>query len=176
MFVSGQVRLVIGFADARARLAELTRAGWLLSASRDAYGSGWSDLAQSASPGSVRGLPGLVTARSLDLAGSGDSAGLALRWEADGPGGQLFPALDADLTLTADGEQATTLALAAVYRLPPGNPGSGLDPAMAQRVARATIGALLDRIADAITGPARAGESDDGIPGGDGHGRLPPTR
>jgi len=76
----------------------------------------------------------------------------------------VFPALDVDLTLTPDGEQA----LAGVYRPPSGNPGSGLDPAIARRVGGATIGAFLDRIARAITVPVRAGECDEGIPGGGG--------
>jgi hypothetical protein len=40
-----------------------------------------------------------------------DFASMAIRWEATGPGGALFPALDADLKLTPAGEQATMLAV-----------------------------------------------------------------
>ena len=46
-------------------------------------------------------------------------AGLALRWEATGAGGRLFPVLDADLTLAPDGE-GTVLPLAGSYRPPLG--------------------------------------------------------
>jgi hypothetical protein len=84
----------------------------------------------------------------------------------------VFPALDADLTLTPDGEHATVLALAGVYRLPPGNPRTGLDPTIAQRVARTTIRAFLDRLAHALTGPSRAGEDYEGFLGG---GSRPPV-
>jgi hypothetical protein len=172
MFVNEAVQLKIGITDARARLATLMRAGWLLSASQGAYGEGTAGLAQFALPGSAYAMSRLAAARSLDLADGHDSARVALRWEAIGPGGEVFPALDADLTLTRDGEHATRLALAGVYRPPPGNPGSGLDPAIARRVAVATIGAFLDRIAHAITVPIRAGNGDDGIPG-EGGSRPP---
>jgi len=83
MFVSGEVRPETGFADACAGLAYLMRAGGLLDASREAYGLGMAGLAQLASPGSVGGMSRLVAAHSRDLAGPGDWAGLALRWEAD---------------------------------------------------------------------------------------------
>jgi hypothetical protein len=49
-----------------------------------------------------------------------------LRWEATGPGGRLFPALDADITLTPAGEHATLLGLAGCYRPPLGSWGRGL--------------------------------------------------
>jgi hypothetical protein len=168
MFVGGEAKLEIGFTDARTRLAKLTRAGWLLRASRDAYGGGTAGLAQFAPPVSVPGMPRLVTAQSRHLADQHDSARLALRWEAIGPGGEVFPALDADITLTPDGEHATRLALAGVYRPPPGNPSTWQDPAIAQHIARATIGAFLDRIAHAMTVLARPGDGDEGIPGGSG--------
>jgi len=48
---------------------------------------------------------------------------LALRWAAIGPGGALFPALDADITLRPCGEEACVLALNGVYRAPPGLAG-----------------------------------------------------
>jgi hypothetical protein len=121
----------------------------------------------------VRGLPGLVTAQSRDLAGSDDSAGLALRWETDGPGGELFPAwmLTSRSPRTASMRPGWPWPGCTGYR--PGT-RSGLGPAMTQRVARTMIGAVLDRNSHVITVPARAGERDDGIPGGDGPGRLPP--
>jgi len=164
MFVSGEVRLEIGFADARARLADLSRAGWLLDASQEAYGHGTAGLAQFAPPGSVGGMSRLVAAHSRDLAGPGDPARLALRWEAIGPDGEVFPALDADITLIPAGEHATALTLAGVFRPPPENPGHGLDQAIVQRVAMTAIRAFLDRIAQAIGGPAQSAEGDHDIP------------
>ena len=82
---------------------------------------------------------------------------LTLRWESTGPGGRLFPALDADITLTPAGEHATLLGLAGSCRPPPGSLGAGLDRAILHRVAAATIRAFISRVADSIdTGPSRA--------------------
>jgi hypothetical protein len=92
-----------------------------------------------------------------DLVMRDDSAVLTLRWEATGPGGRLFPALDADITLTPAGERATLLRLAGSYRPPLGSLGAGLDRAILHRAA-ATIRAFLSRVADSIgPGPSRAG-------------------
>jgi hypothetical protein len=55
-------------------------------------------------------------------------ARLCLRWEAIGPDGALYPALDADLTLASAGETITLLTLAGVYRLP-GQAAAELHPA-----------------------------------------------
>jgi len=72
-------------------------------------------------------------------------------WEADGPGGGLFPALDADITLARVDDQATTLTLTGVYRPPLGSVGAGLDQAIMHRVAVATIRDFLGRIGAAIS-------------------------
>ncbi len=156
MFVGDEVLLEVSFVAARARLANLTRGSSLLSASREAYGEGITGLARVGPLGSAPGLSRLVEVHVRDLATSDDSAGLALRWEAAGPGGGLFPALDADLTVRSAGEQATTLTLVGAYRPPLGTLGAGLDRAILHRVAAATIGAFLTHVADAIVRPAPA--------------------
>jgi hypothetical protein len=93
-----------------------------------------------------------------DLVMRDDSAVLMLRWEATGLGGRLFPALDADITLTPAGEHATLLRLAGCYRPPLGSLGAGLDRAILHRAAAATIRAFMSRVADSIgPGPSRAG-------------------
>jgi hypothetical protein len=107
-----------------------------------------------------------------DLIAHPDSARVALRWEAIAPGGNLFPALDADLTLSLAGDQATTLMLAGVYRLPPGTQGSGLDQAVVRYIATTTIQAFLNRIATAITVPRPASE---GKGGTTNQGGFPPA-
>jgi hypothetical protein len=80
-----------------------------------------------------------------------DSVQLALRWDVAGPGGGLFPALDADITLARAGGLATTLTLTGVYRPPLGSVGAGLDQAILHRVAVATIRDFLSRIGTAIS-------------------------
>ena len=155
MFVRAEAQAEISFALAQARLAKLARADWLLSASQGAYGAPATDLARAAPPGSMRGKSRLVNVHSRDLSAGRGSAHLALRWEAIGPGGELFPTLDADIALSPAGAHATTLTLTGVYRPPPGNRGGELDQVVLRRVADATIHTFVNRIADAIIVPAR---------------------
>ena len=150
VFVGDEVLLDVGFAAARAGLADLTRDGSLLSVSEDAYGEGITGLVRVGPLGCAPGVSRLVEVHARELTGSDHTARLALRWSATGPGGRLFPALDADLTLRSAGEQATVLALVGAYRPPLGVVGAGLDRAILHRVAAATIRAFLRRVADAI--------------------------
>ena len=154
MFVRAEVLLDLGFGAAQARLANLARTGSLLRASQHAYGEGITGLARVGPPGSVRGMSKLVELRSRDLVAREGSAQLALRWEAAGPGGALFPALDADIRLIPSGEQATMLELAGVYRPPAGILDAGLDKEILRRVAEATIHAFVSRVAESIADPA----------------------
>jgi hypothetical protein len=78
---------------------------------------------------------------------------LPLRWQATGPGGTLFPALDADLTLSPAGEETAVLTLAGVCRLPD-QAGAGLDPAIVRCFADVTIRRFMARLACALTHPA----------------------
>ena len=156
VFVGDEVLLDVSFVAARARLANLTRGGLLRSASEGAYGEGVAGLARVGPMGSAPGISRLVEVHVRDLAETGDSARLALRWSATGPGGRLFPALDADLMLRSAGAQATVLALGGAYRPPLAGLGAGLDRVILHRVATATIRTFLGRVADAIARPAQA--------------------
>jgi len=158
MFVAGQVQAEVSFTLAQSRLARLALTAGLLGASRGAYGAGLTGLVTADPPGHEPQMAGLATAHFGDLIGHLDSARVALRWEAIGPGGELFPALDADLTLSPAGDQATTLTLTGVYRPPPGIQDNGLGRAVVRRAAQTTVQAFLNRIATAITIPARAPE------------------
>lgn len=144
VFVSGEASLEVSFTAAQARLTRLIRGGLLGSASAQAYSDGITGLAQ------------LRHVHFQDLTARGGSARLALRWEAAGPGGGLFPALDADITLAPAGEHAATLRLIGAYRPPPDTAGPELDRAILRQVATATIQAFLHRITGAIGHPARA--------------------
>lgn len=62
--------------------------------------------------------------------------------------------LDADITLTPAGQRATRLALAGSYQAPLGGLGARLDKAVLNRVATATIRALLRNVADSLASPA----------------------
>jgi hypothetical protein len=177
MFAGEEMLLDVSFNAAQARLANLARGGTLLEASQDAYGEGITGVARIGSPGSVPGMSRLVEARFRDPVIRENSAVLTQRWEAIGPGGGLFTALDADITLSPAGDHATLLTLAGAYRPPPGALGARLDQAISQRVAAATIRAFLDRVADAIAHPASAAERTRGRRERIGHGcRQDPRR
>jgi hypothetical protein len=153
VFVDDEVLLEVGFDHARAGLAKLARDHALTSASEDAYGEGVKDLIRVGPLGSVPGTSKLVEVRFRDLARHDDCAGLAVRWEAAGPGGVLFPALDADITVIPIDQQTTLLRLAGSYRPPLGALGTALDAVILHRVAAATIRTFLNRIAAAIAHP-----------------------
>src|SRR5512135_2924625 len=103
MFVGDEVRLDIGFAVAKERLLRLGEGEGLLATAADAYGPGLTRVG-------AAGVTKLVRVQARVLSWTDISAGLALRWEATGPDG-LFPALDADLTITPAGA-GTMLTLA----------------------------------------------------------------
>jgi hypothetical protein len=166
MFIREDARLPVGFAAACAGLAGLAHADWLLDASQAAYGEGLTGMTKVGPPGVWPDLSKLVTIHVGDLALTDDSARLPLRWEAAGPGSGLFPALDADITVTLDGADATVLTLTGVYRPPLGKLGALLDRAVLNRVASATIRDFLGRLGLAIQGVSAAADP----PGVDGDG------
>ena len=101
----------------------------------------------------------LVVVRFSEMTVHQDFAIVAMRWEATGPGGALFPVLDADITLTKAPDDTAILAVWGVYRPPFGGLGAGLDQVVFRRVAQATIGNFTHRIAAAITDPAASPEA-----------------
>ena len=143
MFVGDEVWLDVSFAIVRERLTQLSESGALFEPSQDAY----TGLARVG----VGGLSKLVRVQVRELSWTDRSAGLALRWEAAGPGGGLFPVLDADLRLDALGE-GTVLTMAGSYRPPLGSLGEALDQAILHRIAAATVRGFLARVAAQITG------------------------
>ena len=76
---------------------------------------------------------------------------LTLRWEATGPGGALFPTLDADITLTPAGPDTSLLTLDGAYRPPLAALGASLDRTILNRVATPTGRSLLSQIAESIS-------------------------
>jgi len=165
VFISDEVLLDVSFAAAQARLVNLARVGSLLSASQAAYGDGITGLARVGPLGSGPGMCRLVRVHFRDLVTREGSAALALRWEAAGPCGGLFPALDADITLTPAGEQATVLELAGAYRPPLGAAGAGLDRVILHRLAAATARTFMNCVAGAIAHPGGAAERERGLAG-----------
>lgn len=151
MFVSDEVVVHLGFPAARARLANMIHGGGLQAPSAEAYDNG---LVKMLRVGPSPVLSRLVRAEFRDLVVRDESCLLTMRWEATGPGGSLFPVLDADITVTQLAENATRLRLDGSYRPPLGAVGAGIDRAVLHRAATATIRAFITSIADALANPA----------------------
>ena len=92
MFVAAEIGLDLRFPAASARLANLARGGSLTCASEGAYGDGLTGLVRAGPPGAAPGMSKLVEVHVREVVTRGESAVLALRWQATGPGGRLFPA------------------------------------------------------------------------------------
>ena len=104
MFLGAEIGLDVGFNAAQARLANLARGGLLQRVSHHAYDELGTGLARVGPLGAAPGTSRLVAVRFSDMAIHEDFAIEAMRREAIGPGGALFPALDADIKLTPAGE------------------------------------------------------------------------
>ncbi len=162
--------LSVGFPAARAALSAVPGEGWLRRASAAAYDSGMNDLdarpagtdtagqavlARVGPRGDVPLMSKLVQVYARDVLTHEGSAVLTLRWEATGYGGGLFPALDADITLTPAGDGASLLTLDGAYRPPLAGIGTALDKVILHRVATSTVRSLLSQLAESIAGRAR---------------------
>jgi hypothetical protein len=156
VFVSEQRVLAMSVGAARARLANLVHDGWLGGAAEAAYRGGVDHLLRVGPFGEVPGLSRKVRVQFLDPVEHGDAVTTGMRWAAAGAAGGLFPVLDADIELTAEGEEDTRVTLTGVYRPPLGAVGAGLDRVLLHRVATATISSLLTHLAQALAGPAPA--------------------
>jgi len=154
MFVGDEVLLEVSFAVAREKLAQLAESRVLIGASHDAYNHEGAHLRVG-----VAGLSKLVRVQVRELAQTDTSAGLAIRWEATGPGGRLFPVLDADIRLAPAGERVALLTIAGSYRPPLGPFGEALDRTIMHRVATATISRFLAQVAAQIGGHPGAAEA-----------------
>jgi hypothetical protein len=147
VFLTDQVIVHADFDAARAGLAQLAASGALFGSAQDAYGGTTAAIARVG----VAGISKLVRVQASELAGTADSAGLAIRWEAAGSGSGLFPVLDADVRLAPAGQQLTLLTLAGSYRPPFGRAGEAVDRAVMHRVATATVRNFLASMAAVLT-------------------------
>lgn len=145
MFLGDEVQVAASFDAVRSRLARLAAGSELLRTSQVAYDHGI-ELTSRVGTAGVSKLVRVQVAQLAESAGTG----LAIRWEATGPGSSLFPVLDADVRLTAAGDQLTLLALTGTYRPPLGPVGEALDRAILRNVAAATVHNFITRLAAAI--------------------------
>jgi hypothetical protein len=170
IFIGDHVQLNVGFAGARTRLGNLASGGVLPGASEHAYGETITGLAEA---GSLPGASQLAGVRPGDLSDTRGTAQLPVHWEATTGDGTLFPALDADLTLTPAGDQATVFALTGVFRPPPGLADAGVDHEIVCWFAAAAIRVFLARRASALVHPSGAAPQTPAGPGRSAWDSLP---
>ncbi len=155
MFVTDEVVLDAPVWVACARLASLASCGGLAGPAAASYRDGLDGRIRVGPLGHIPGASKLVQVRYLDPVQCGDTTTLAMRWEANGPAGGLFPVLDADISLAPAPGDATRLALAGTYRPPLGClVGTGLDRALLSRIADATVREFVQELARVLTAPA----------------------
>jgi hypothetical protein len=152
VFVRAEILINRNFEAARANLSELARGCRLTEASAAAYESSLIGEFRVGPAGDVPGMSKLVRVYAREPVLRDGCAVLTLRWEATGPGGRLFPALDADLTLTAVDGNSSRLTMDGAYRPPLAALGIGLDKAILNRIANATARSLLTTIAGPLSG------------------------
>jgi hypothetical protein len=156
MFAAHQVAIDAPYDVVCDHLNHLLNWGVLHGVSEVAYEGGLETMLRVGPFGATWGLSRLVRVHSLKPIRRDGETTVALRWEATGVTGDLFPVLDAQLTLAPDGEQRSRLELVGSYRPPLGPAGAALDRAIMGRVAEATIRTLLERAAAVLADPAEA--------------------
>jgi hypothetical protein len=110
------------------------------------------DFCLEVGPESLRaGLSKSVHARVLPARQVRETVVIPLRWEPTGRTGRMYPALDANLGITAADDVTCVLSMVSTYTPPLGAIGMGLDKVALRRVGQATIEAFLRRLAaDAV--------------------------
>jgi hypothetical protein len=156
MFAAYQVAIDAPYHVVSDRLNHLMNWSVLHGVSEAAYEGGLETLLRVGPFGATRGLSRLVRVHSLKPVRRNGETTVALRWEATGVTGDLFPVLDAQLTLAPDGEHRSRLELVGSYRPPLGPAGTILDRAIMGRVAEATIRTLLEQAVAVLANPAEA--------------------
>jgi|SRR5271166_2749256 len=127
----------------------MPRPGWQIWPAADCwlacrtYGDGLTCLVRVGPVGEAPGTSELVKVHFREVVTRGESAVLALRWEATGADGGFFPVLDADVSLVPAGGLSTRLLLAGVYRPPPAALGASPGKAVFDGMADATVRSLL---------------------------------
>jgi hypothetical protein len=119
--------------------------------SEQAYQAGLQMLTRVGPLGDAPMLSKKVRLELLEPISVADGMRVPLRWVATGATGHLFPALDADLDITAIDEQHCMLSINAVYTPPFGELGAGIDRLLLGRAARATMRSLLHGIGTSLT-------------------------
>lgn len=150
MFLADQRLCSVSIDAARARLADLVTYGWLTTASAASYQDGIDHLLWTWPADDPPNLPRLAQTRFLDPIHRLDTTTMGMRWHATAVTGGLFTALDANITLTGEGDQVTRLTLTGVYRSPLEMLTAVPERILLNKAATTTIRSLLTRMCGAL--------------------------
>jgi hypothetical protein len=156
MFVHATLELPIPAASSIERLDLVMATQRLDDLSDEAYEAALITLARVGPFGAVRGLSKAVRLQMLEPRPVGGGVRVPLRWVATGTTGQLFPALDADLDITALDARRCALSINAAYTPPLGAAGASIDRLLLHLAARATLRSLLRGLGHALSDPSPA--------------------
>ncbi|HKE54297.1 MAG TPA: hypothetical protein VKC55_05965 [Actinomycetota bacterium] len=149
MFVRSYVDLDVPFQEAEASLLGDPEA-WVPGLLRDAEGRGHALLAEVGFEVDQRRIDREVEISLGMPYRSGTATRVPLTWRATA-GTRLFPQLEGDIEVAALGPNRSQLSMDGRYRPPLALVGHALDRALLHRVAEATIGDFVGRIAERIT-------------------------
>lgn len=147
MFISGERVIPMPLDAARSALDRALADGGLVLESERAFEDGMEYVMR------VRASRGGVVSKKVRVAvlpsrEVGNAIVVPLRWEATGPAGRLFPALDANVELTAADPGSTRLTVNGCYDPPLGVVGEMIDRALLSLAAQRTADTLVVDIAD----------------------------
>jgi hypothetical protein len=155
MFVEARSPLPMTVDVAETALGQALAGDGLIRSSDAAYREGLTAL-RSVGP---RGLSKRVLVRTLPARRTATSIVVRIRWEATGLGGQLFPALDADLALTAVNDVTSVMSIVGRYAPPFGGLGRALDRTLLAGAAQATVDAFVRELSHSIQQIAATGRA-----------------
>ncbi len=158
MFVAAEGTVQARLEDAVARLRHLINHGVLRSTSQEAYEGGLWAVARVGPFGPVPGLSRLVRVLVAEPVQRGATVTMPMRWEATGAAGDLFPLLDADLTLTGEEPDQVHVRLDGSYRPPLGRAGEALDQLVMHRLAVATMKSLMTGLVAGLSDPGESSQ------------------
>ncbi len=164
MFVEAAVSVPLGLVEAWAALDRAVAEDGLTAESERAHDEGLSFLMQ-VGPRGEHHVSKQMLVRVLPSHMVGGVVIVPLRWVATGPAGRLFPTLEANLTLSAGGDDVTEVSILGSY-LPQGRwVGAQLDRGVLSGVATRTVHALLREVAARLVELARVAQMEATRPG-----------
>jgi len=174
MFFAEMMTARARFREAAARLPAVADERMLRGALEGGYADGIAEVMRAGAAGPAPAVPHLAVMRLLRPAQDDMTITMPVRWLAVAADGEMLPVLDADLTVTRDGDAGIRLRLAGSFRPPPWD-GQLHGTPVSRRFAAAAVRSLLVRVTYVVTGAAPdQPPPGPGGPGGPGGPAGPP--